>query len=188
MRQILTSFVEAYGSLSKVLFYIFSLLAFINGGPLYLKIFLYKIMLEKINTFAFIVNLKNEYSTINESWKSDIEAKPVQRIVYILIFIGASFIILTFFFPLYKIMLLKITSGFLFLALILRVFSFSCFILFTKINHSVNKIFYLLLQFCILIFSVFVLMWFIFAYQLFDGVFDIFFLYFYIFLKKYVST
>jgi hypothetical protein len=85
-------------------------------------------------------------------------------------------------------MLLKITSGFLFLALILRVFSFSCFILFTKINHPVNKIFYLLLQFCILIFSIFVLMWFIFAYQLFDGVFDVFFLYFYIFLKKYAST
>ena len=151
MRQILTTFVETYKPLFKVIFYIFSLLAFINGDFVYLKIFMYKLMLEKINTFAFTITLKNEYSIINESWKSDFEAKPVQRIVYTLIFIGASFIILTFFFPLYQVMLLKITSGFLFLALILRVFSFSCFILFTKINHPVNKIFYLLLQFCILI-------------------------------------
>jgi hypothetical protein len=96
MRQILTTFVETYKPLFKVIFYIFSLLAFINGGFVYLKIFMYKLMLEKINTFT--ITLKNEYSIINESWKSDFEAKPVQRIVYTLIFIGASFIILTFFF------------------------------------------------------------------------------------------
>ena len=100
MRQILTTFVETYKPLFKVIFYIFSLLAFINGGFVYLKIFMYKLMFEKINTFAFTINLKNEYSTINESWESALEANPVERIVYTLIFIGASFIILTFFFPL----------------------------------------------------------------------------------------
>lgn len=187
MRQILTTFVKTYSPLIKVIFYTFSLLACINGDFFYLKIFMYKIILEKINTFAFILNLKDEYSIINKSWENDVEAKPIQHIVYTFIFIGASFILLTFFFPSYKVMLLKLTSVFLFLALILRVFSFSCFILLTKIHHPVNKIFYLLLQFCILIFSLFIIMWFIFAYQLFDGVFDIFFLYFYIFLKKYAS-